>query len=168
MSRKFAIALVAFFALAGAAHADKVVMQVHMSKTEFDAVRSRMIGQLDSDKFAEITAQDKAAVIGALDRIGQRLAKPTLVDQDSVDIFNDQELINQITSHAKAESRLYCERDPATGSHVIRVLCMSMAKWMERDADGQKAARAIVDNHRNTSSGWISDNVGQNSPPAGL
>ena len=168
MSLKYVIALAAFFALASVARADKVDMQVHISKAEFDAVRSRMIVQLESDKFAEISPEDKAAVIGALDRIGQRLSKSSLVDQDSVDIFNDQELINQITSHARAESRLYCERDPATGSHVIRVICMSMAKWMERDADGQKAARAMVDNHRNTSSGWISDNVGQNSPPAGL
>jgi hypothetical protein len=168
MSRKFAFALAAFFALAGAAHADKVVMQVQMSKTDFDAIRSRMIGQLDSDRLAEITPEDKAAVIGALDRIGQRLAKPAMDDQDSVDIFNDQELINQITAHAKAESRLYCERESPTGSHVIRVTCMSMAKWMERDADGQKAAHAIVDNHRNTASGWISDNMSQNSPPAGL
>jgi len=135
MSLKFAIALVAFFALAGAAYAEKVDMQIHMSKTDFDAVRSRIIGQLDSDRLAEITADDKAAVIGALDRIGKRLAKTTMDDQDSVDIFNDQELINQITAHAKAESRLYCERDSATGSHVIRVTCMTMAKWMERDED---------------------------------
>jgi hypothetical protein len=159
MSRKFAIALAAFFALAGAAYADKVDMQFQMSRSDFDALRTHLIGQLDSDRYAEITPQDKAAVISALDRIGHRLAKPTMGDQDSVDTFNDQELINQITAHAKAESRLYCEREQPTGTHLTRVTCMTMAKWMERDEDGRKAALDIRDNRRNHCPGCMSDSV---------
>jgi hypothetical protein len=114
-----------------------------------------------------MTPEDKATVIGALDRISHRLAKSNMADQDSVDIFNDQELINQITAHAKAESRLYCERYQPTGTHVIRVTCMTMAKWMERYDDGQRAAHAIVDNHGNHAMGWMADGVGQNLPPTG-
>jgi hypothetical protein len=157
MSLKYAIATAVFLALASAARADKTDMQVHMSKTAFDAVRSRMIGQLDSDRYAEITPQDKAAVIGALDRIGQRLAKSARDDQDLVDIFNDQQLINQVTAHAKVESRIYCERDQPTGSHRIRVTCMSLAKWTEREHDGQNAMLAIEVNHTSHCSGCIYD-----------
>ncbi len=167
MSMKYAIALAVFIALASAARADKFDMHFNMGKTDFDAVRSRMLGQLDSDRYAEITPEDKAAVIGALDRIGRRLANPSKGDPDFLGIFNDQELINQIMAHAKAESRMYCEREQPVGTHITRVTCMTMGKWMERDEDGRKAARAIAENHGNTASGWISDDVGQTGPPSG-
>ena len=160
MSRKYAIALAAFFALASAAHADKIDMHVNMSKSDFTALRSRMVGQLDSDRYAEITPENKAAVIEALDRIGQRLAKPQRGNQDLVDIFNDQELINQITTHALVESRIYCERDQPTGTHIIRVVCMSMGKWMERERIGRQAVDAIAFNHRSHCSGCIYDGPG--------
>jgi hypothetical protein len=165
MSLKYAIALAAFFALASAARADKTEMQITMSKTDFDAARSRMIEQLNSDLYAEITPKDKATVIGALDRIDQRLAKSAKGDQDLVDTFNDQELIKQITTHAKVESRIYCERDQPTGSHIIRVTCMSLAKWMERENDGQTAMRGIADNHRNHCPACIFDGA---EPPGGF
>jgi hypothetical protein len=155
MSLKYAIALAAFFALASAARADKTEMQVTMSKTDFDAARSRLIQQLDSS--ADIAPKDKAAVIGALDRIGQHLAKRSKDDQDLVDIFNDQELIKQIATHAKEESRLYCKRNSPTGSHVMKVTCMSMANWTEQEKDGQAAMKNMVDNHRSHCAGCIYD-----------
>ena len=157
MSRKYAIALAACFALASAAGADTIDAQATMSKADFDALRSRMIGQLDSDRYAAITPEDKATVIGALDRIDQLLAKAPMGDQDRVDIINDQELINQITSHAKADSRIYCERDKPTGSNIIRITCMPLGRWMERQKDGQTAWSAIQYDHRNTCPGCMSD-----------
>jgi hypothetical protein len=157
MSLKYAIALAVFFAFASAARADKVDMRVNISKADFDAVRSRMIEQLDSDRYANITPQDKTAVIGALDRIDQRLAKSSRGDQDLVDIFNDQELINQITTHAKAESRLFCKRDKETGSHVTKVTCMSLANWTQVEKDAQIAMHTIVDNHRTTCASCMID-----------
>jgi hypothetical protein len=148
MSRKYAIALAACFALASVASADQIGAGGSMSRADFAALRTRMIGQLNSDRYAEIKPADKAAVFGALDRIGQRLAKPSLGNQDRVDIFNDQELINQITTHARAESRIYCERDEPTGTHVIRVICMSMGKWMQKQKDEQNAVHVLMDNHQ--------------------
>jgi len=155
MSLKYAIALAAFFAFASAARADKTEMQVTMSKTDFDAARSRMIQQLDSS--AEITPKDKTAVIGALDRIGQHLAKSSKDDQDVVDIFNDQELIKQITTHAKEESRFYCKRDHPTGSHVMKVTCMSVANWTEQEKDAQAAMNDMAENHRSHCPGCMYD-----------
>ena len=150
MSRKHAIAIAVFFAIANPARAEKADVQVMMSKAHFDALKSHMIAQLDSDSYAEITPKDKAAVIGALDRIDQRLAKSPMVDQDRVDVFNDQALINQITSHAKVESRMYCQRNQTTGSHITRVTCMSLANWRQQEQDGQAAMHSIVDNHQTT------------------
>ena len=157
MSRIYALALAAFFALASAAYADKVEMGVTMSKADFAALKTRMIGQLDSERYADIAPKDKAAVTSALDRIEQRLAKSPKSEQDLVDIFNDQELINQVLARAKDDSRMFCQRDQQTGSHVTKVTCMSMANWALREKQGQDAMRALVDNHRNTCPGCICD-----------
>ena len=157
MSRMYAIALAAFFVLASAAYASKIDMSINISKTDFAAVRNRMIEQLDSNRYADITPQDKAAVIGALDRIDQHLGKSPKDDQDLVDIYNDQELINQITTRAKADSRMYCERDKPTGSHVFKVTCMSLANWKKQEEDAQLAARDIVENHRSHCPGCMYD-----------
>lgn len=157
MIRKYLFALGVFFAFAGAAQADKMDVGVAMSKADFDAVRARVVARLDGDGYAAMTAQDKTAVIDALDRIGHRLAKPKLSEQDGVDTFNDQELINQITTHASAQSRMYCERDQTTGSHLTRVTCMTIARWMEREQAGQSAMRAVATNHRATCSSCIID-----------
>lgn len=157
MSPKYAIALAACFALASAARADKNEAPATMSKADFDVVKTRMIGQLDSDRYAEITPKDKASVIGALDRIDQRLAKSSMGEQDRLDIINDQELINQITTHARAESRMYCERETLTGSHITKVACMSWGKWVERQKDGQTAMTNFYYNHRSICPGCITD-----------
>jgi len=157
MSRKYALALGVLFALAGAAHADKMDVQVTMSRSDFDALRARIVARLDTDAYAAITPQDKTTVIAALDRIDHHLAKPRASDQDGVDIFNDQELINQIMTHASAQSRMYCEREMTTGSHLTRVTCMTIAKWMEREQTGQSAMRAVATNHRSTCSSCIID-----------
>jgi predicted DNA-binding protein (UPF0251 family) len=137
-----------FFALAGAAFAEKVEMQVNLNKAEFEATRARLVEQLGSDRYSEITPVDKSAVVSALDRIDARLAKADkLSEQDRVDIFNDQELINQITTHAAADSRLFCERDAPTGSHHVQVICLTMKTWMEREQTGQTEMFAVDHNH---------------------
>jgi hypothetical protein len=148
MTRKILLAAFALAALASPVLASKFDIKAQLSKADFDVVKTRLIAQMDSDQYTEITTKDKATVVAALDRIDERLAKPELGDQDRVDIFNDQELINQITSHAAAESRLYCEREEPTGSHVIHVTCMTIAKWMEREHAGQTAMQEIDANHR--------------------
>jgi hypothetical protein len=138
-------------------------MQFNMSKADFAALRSHIIERLNSDGSAEITAEDKAAVIGALDRIGQRLDKSPKSEKDLVDTFNDQELINQITSHAKEESRLFCERDRSTGSHVTKVTCMSLANWKKMEKDSQTAMLNMAADHRNTCPSCMFD--GPEIPP---
>jgi len=148
MSRKRMLVFATLFALAGSAFADKVELQSTFNKADFEATKARLVEKLDSDRYSEITPVDKGTVIAALDRIDARLGKADrLTDQDRVDIFNDQELINQITTHAAADSRLYCERDAPTGSHRVQVICLTMKTWMEREQTGQTAMYAIDRNH---------------------
>ena len=148
MSRTRTLVLATLLTLTGAALANKVEMQVNPNRADFEATKAHLVQQLASDRYSEITPADKSAVIAALDRIDARLAKSDkLSDRDRVDIFNDQELINQITSHAAAGSRLFCEREAPTGSHRIRVICLTMAKWMEREQTGQTAMYAVERNH---------------------
>ena len=149
MSRTLTLALASLLLVAASATAsEKVLPRDAIDRTQFEATKAHLIAQLDDEHYQEISARDKAAVIAALDRISARLAKPPpMSDRDVVDTFNDQELVNNITSHAAAESRLYCERDMPTGSHRIRVVCLTIAKWMEREHDGQTAMYQIETNH---------------------
>jgi len=152
MIRKSVFAFAAVLAMAGAASAGDINMQLSMSKDDFDATRAHLIAQLDTDRYSEINASDKTSVIEALDRIDSILAKgpAQMSDQDRVDIYNDQELINEITTHAATNSRLYCEREAPTGSHLVRVICLSMATWMERERSGQTSMRNV--SHKNNAS----------------
>jgi hypothetical protein len=148
MTRARLFTLAALLTFAGAVSAETVLMKFNPDKAQFEATRTRLIEQLEGDRYREITPENKTAVIAALDRIEARLSKPgTISEQDRVDIFNDQELINAITSHAAVESRLFCEREAPTGTHRIHVVCLTMAKWMERERTGQTAFYGVVSNH---------------------
>jgi hypothetical protein len=153
MINKQILAVAALLTLCSPAFAREPVMPDAVKKADFDVVKAHLIQQLDSDRYSEITPANKQAVLDALDRIDARLGKveapgQQLSDQDRVDLFNDQEIINTITSHAAADSRLYCERYSPTGSHRIKVLCMTLAVWKERERVGQDAMIAI-DRHKN-------------------
>ena len=65
-------------------------------------------------------------------------------------MFNDQEIINTIITHAAADSRLICERNMTTGSHLVRVSCMTLAMRKERERHGQDMANDVSRNGNNT------------------
>lgn len=154
MTSKHVLAVVAFFALMGSAAAREVEMPVAMSKADFDVTKAHLIAQLDTDRYSEISPQQKRKVIDALDRIDARLGSPAgsdkINDDDRVAIFNDQELVNTIMSRAVEDSRMYCEREAPLGTHRIRTVCLTMATWMERERSGQTAMHT-VQTHQNES-----------------
>lgn len=152
MNRIRTIAILAAVLAAGnLTAAQKVLPGDGMDKAQFEAAKAQLIAQMDDERYREITPTDKAAVLAALDRISARLAKaPPMSDKDVVDIYNDQQIVNTITAHAAAESRIYCERSMPTGSHRIHVLCLTIAQWMDRQADGIRAMHSIERNHNNT------------------
>jgi hypothetical protein len=150
------ILAVVLFALMGSVVAREIVMPVAMNKADFEASKARLVGQLDSDRYSEITPQDKHTVLTTLERMDARLSKVASADQmseqDRVDMFNDQEIINTITTHAAIDSRLICIREAPTGSHRIRVTCQTLAVLKARESVGQDAMYRIKHNENSTCS----------------
>jgi hypothetical protein len=148
---------VALFALMESAFAREVVMPMAMNKADFEVSKARLIEQLDSDRYSEITPQDKQTVLATLQRMDTRLTKVAssdqLSEQDRVDMFNDQEIVNTITTHAAVDSRLICTREARTGSHRIRVTCQTLAILKARERIGQETIYAIHRHDNNTYSG---------------
>lgn len=145
MIRKSVIAFTIALAMAGIASANTFDASVVMNKAAFETTKAHLIAQLGTDRYSEIGASEKANVIAALDRISGQLAKAPeqMTDQDRIDIYNDQELINEIATHAVTNSRIFCEREAPTGSHVIHVTCLTMATWMEREKSGQTSLHSV-------------------------
>ena len=147
-------AAVLALALAAPAPARQIDLPVAASKAQFEAVRQKLTDQLGTDEYVEITPDDKWTVLAALERIQKRydkLANPDQMgEQDRVDTFNDQEIINTIITHAAADSRLICDRDSATGTHRIRVTCMTLATLRERGRAGEESRRELGRSRNNT------------------
>jgi len=138
---------------------ERVEMAVDIDRAAFEAAHARIVAELgpDGDRYNEIAPADRQAVLDAMNRIGAKLAKATpehpLSADDQVQVYNDQELVNTIVTHARAESRLFCERDQTTGSHRVHITCLTIAKWMEREQTSRRAAFEIEHNHNETYSG---------------
>lgn len=85
-----------------------------------------------SDKYAEITADDRATVLSLLNRMESRLAEAPdvegLADQAKISIFNDQEQVNEILTGAAADSRQTCRREIVVGSNRRQNVCMTVAE----------------------------------------
>lgn len=135
------------FALTTTALAYEKDLPMAASKAQFETLKSTLVTQLDTEKYSELKPNDKQAVLNALDRIEWHYDSVATSDQlsgqDRVAMFNDQEIINTIITHAAADSRLICERNMTTGSHLVRVTCMTLAVRKERERNGQDSMRDI-------------------------
>jgi hypothetical protein len=153
------LAATLIFALAGTVLAREVVLPVVASKAQFEAARTRLISQLETDKYTELKLEEKETVLKTLDRIlsyYDKVARPDqLSDQDRVDMFNDQEIINTIVTHAAADSRWICERESTTGSHMVHVNCMTLATLKARQNVGQESMHRIERNANSSCTGAI-------------
>jgi hypothetical protein len=136
------LVVVVLAVLASSAFADTIV-PITTTRTEFEVHKAELIKQLDSDKYSEISVSDKDVVLKALNRIEERMQNVTSSDQlsekDRVATMNDQEIINTITTHAAADSRLVCERNMMTGTHRPTTKCMTVAQRKAREKEGQDA-----------------------------
>lgn len=105
-----------------------------------DARKSDLAGQRGmvenemqaGERFAEISADDKAQVFAALDRMETLLAGRS-IDQlgqsDKVALINDQELVNALLTKASIDSRMQCRREKRVGSHRTTSTCRTVAEW---------------------------------------
>lgn len=94
-----------------------------------------------SDKYREITDEDRALVTSTLDRMGTRIEEAGGVDrlapQAMVDVFNDQEKVNAILTRAREDSRMVCKRVKRTGSNFTSNYCRTIAQ-QRREAEATR------------------------------
>ena len=125
---------------------------------KFADTRTAIERELQSgDRYKEIVGEDRAAVLAALGRLSNRLSDIQSLDQldekSKLEVFNDQELVNNILTKAESDSRVICKREAPTGSRMAVNICKSVAQ-RRRELD---AARGILE----------SQNRSHLRPPAG-
>jgi hypothetical protein len=123
--------LAALVLLAGSAAAADTGTRVEVDNG-FMAQRDNILRELgDGKTYSEIDAGDREKVKAALARIATALDRSGGVDQlkeqQKVEVFNDQELVNNILTKAGEDSRLVCKRVKKTGSHMTSNQCMTVA-----------------------------------------
>lgn len=129
------VLVVALFASLAQASDELVLADAATFSTQKAKVEAEMT---KGGAYAEIRSEDRDEVRIRMDRIALALANgpdeaPSPARQ--VDIFNDQEAINQILTRAKEESRLVCSRVRKTGSKFPTNRCVTVAQERrEREA----------------------------------
>lgn len=84
------------------------------------------------ERFKEISADDKAQVMAALDRMEKLVAgrnTSELSEAEKVELINDQELVNALLTKASVDSRMQCRREKRVGSHRTTSTCRTVAEW---------------------------------------
>lgn len=143
MYRGMTLALLVLFA--GSTMANERGTRVDVEE-QFAAQRTQILEELgDGETYSEIAAADMEKVKAALARISAVLEQSGGVDrlgeQQKVDVFNDQELINNILTEAGENSRLVCKRVKKTGSHMSSNQCMTVAARKRATEHAQETLR---------------------------
>lgn len=114
----------------------------------FPEQRDQILADLDSGKiYNEIKPAERGKVLDALQRIDLVLdpeRSSRVTEQDRLQAFNDQELVNEILSQAKDDSRLICRRERPIGSNRPQNICISVAQRREARENGVDTMRSIV------------------------
>jgi len=126
--------VVAFALLAtvtGATMANDRGVRIDVGK-DFSEQRALILKELgDGETYSEISTDDRRKVEAALARISATLDRAGGADElgesQKVEVFNDQELVNNILTRAGEDSRLVCKRVRKTGSHMTSNQCMTVA-----------------------------------------
>ncbi len=99
----------------------------------------------DGETYSEISSKDRDLVKTALQRISNALASAggvdALLDGKKAEVFNDQELVNNILTNAGEDSRLVCTREKKVGSHRTTTRCETVAQRRRAAEESQKAMR---------------------------
>ncbi len=103
---------------------------------------------IGSERYSEISMEEKSAVRQALSRISTLMGEHTHISevspQTKTDIFNQQEKVNVILTQAHADSRLVCRRERSTGSNFPQNVCMTVAQRRK----AEEAARNVMNNNQ--------------------
>lgn len=147
MLNRYAVVAVLAFALPGVAFASADALNV--KKGSFAEQRAAINDALTDDQtYAEISDADRTAVVQALDKM-ERLLRDRSVDQlnqqEKVELFNAQEIVNTKLTQASGDSRIVCQRERIPGSHIRTNVCFTVAerrRMRERDSQALRDAQA--------------------------
>lgn len=99
----------------------------------------------DGETYSELSRNDRDRVRTALQRISSALASTggvdALTDGKKAEVFNDQELVNNLLTEAGEDSRLVCTREKKVGSHRTTTRCETVAQRRRAADESQKAMR---------------------------
>ena len=146
------IAITLMLALTGAVHAQgksgKEAVQMGGGKPVSEQIRDVEVA-MGSERYSELTLEDKSAVQRSLNVIRQQMDGQERVDQVAeqkrVTIFNEQEKINTILTRGHADSRLVCRREKTVGSNFPNNVCLTVA---QRRAAEEAARTTMRDANR--------------------
>ena len=94
--------------------------------------------------YSEIGAEKRRQVVDALARIDGRLGDggmASLPEHERVAIFNDQELVNNLLTEAREDSRLVCRRERPIGSNRPQNYCMTVAQRRDARENARESMR---------------------------
>ena len=141
MMKKLLMAATLALLLPGLALANKP--QVDVAAGTFAAQRTEVEADLaDGETYAEISREDRAHVLAALDRMEELLGRrpvSALSDSEKVALMNEQAMINTTLTQAGEDSRLVCRREAAVGSRLQRSQCLTVAERRRKREQSQDA-----------------------------
>ena len=83
----------------------------------------------ESEQYRDLQEVDRRALFKALDRMERTLAGirgvDELDDRTRTQLYNDQELINNVLTQARDDSRMICKREKKVGTHRITNICIT-------------------------------------------
>ena len=83
----------------------------------------------ESDQYRDLQEVDRRELFKALERMEKTLtgiaAVDELDDRTRTQLYNDQELINNVLTQARDDSRMICKREKKVGTHRITNICIT-------------------------------------------
>ena len=116
---------------------------IQADPTQFASQRAEIEKSIQGDKYSELTRTQREEVMAALDRMETILASAdsvkNLEEGKQIELYNDQELINNLLTQAREDSRMICRQRIRTGSHRANTECRTVAE-IRRDRESTQQA----------------------------
>jgi hypothetical protein len=106
--------------------------------------------------YSEISPEDRSQVVAALDRMSEVIGEgnaESLPPEKRLQVFNDQELVNNLLTKARSDSRLICRREKTVGSNLPTTQCATVAQRERMKRDSQRQMEDSMYGNRNPRAG---------------
>ena len=128
------------------ASAGKPKLELDVEKSAFAEQKRDIIVKLSDGKtYSEISSNDKGAVTAALDRMEVKIngagGVEGLTMEQKVEVFNDQEVVNNLLTKARKDSRLVCKRETTVSSRIPSTQCRTVAERKRSYEEAQSLIR---------------------------